>query len=107
MTSAATRIHVVRAFALELTQNAGAKEKKRMSHAIQARDERASPFLVEASNAGNERNTQIKNPATRNARRYRGEDGRRRCKATDYLWFTPAKNRAKLELVSIENKGSA
>jgi hypothetical protein len=56
---ARTRVHVARAFGLELIQNAGAKEKNNTSHAIHEPDESNSPFRVELSKAGRERNAQI------------------------------------------------
>lgn len=65
---ARTRAQEERGWGLELIQNAGAKAKNKTSHAIQGPDERASPLRVELSKAGNERNAQMKSPATRKAR---------------------------------------
>src|SRR5215472_8491523 len=74
-TRAVIRTHSALGFELELIQNAGANKKKRTSHAIHCRPEIGSPFRVELSNTGREKNSQINRPAMRKARWYKGETG--------------------------------
>jgi hypothetical protein len=66
---------------LELIQNAGANKKKSASHANHWGPERTSPFRVELSKTGSERNAQIKNPVARRATWYPAVDDTALCMA--------------------------